>query len=55
MHVDIGIDPAGNVWVNNNWQDWEVGLERVAEWRSTVAAGEGVVAFSRHGQTGPRR
>jgi hypothetical protein len=22
MHVDIGVDPAGNVWVNNNWQDW---------------------------------
>ena len=45
MHVDIGIDPAGNVWVNNNWQDWEAGIERVAEWRSTLAGGEGVVVF----------
>jgi hypothetical protein len=45
MHVDIGIDPAGNVWVNNNWQDYEAGIERVPEWRSTLAAGEGVVVF----------
>jgi hypothetical protein len=21
MQVDIDIDPAGNVWVGNNWQD----------------------------------
>jgi hypothetical protein len=45
MHVDIGVDPAGNVWVNNNWQDWEAGIERVAEWRSTLTGGEGVVVF----------
>jgi len=45
MHVDIGVDPAGNVWVNNNWQDWQAGLERVEEARSTLAGGEGVVVF----------
>ena len=21
MHIDVDIDPAGNVWVSNNWQD----------------------------------
>jgi hypothetical protein len=45
MHVDIGVDPAGNVWVNNNWQDWQAGIERVEEARSTLTGGEGVVAF----------
>ena len=28
MLIDIGVDPAGNVWVNNNWQDWQAGIER---------------------------
>jgi hypothetical protein len=45
MHVDVGVDPAGDVWVNNNWQDWQAGIERVEEARSTLAAGEGVVVF----------
>jgi hypothetical protein len=45
MHVDIGVDPAGNVWVNNNWQDWQAGIERVEEARSTLTGGEGVVVF----------
>jgi hypothetical protein len=45
MHVDIGVDPAGNVWANNNWQDWKAGLERVPESQSTLAGGQGVVVF----------
>jgi streptogramin lyase len=45
MHVDIGVDPAGNVWVNNNWQDWQAGVERVEEARSTLTGGQGVVVF----------
>ena len=45
MQVDIAIDPAGDVWVSNNWQDWEAGIERVPEARSTLAAGQGLVVF----------
>jgi hypothetical protein len=25
--IDIGIDPAGNVWVDNNWQDLDSCLQ----------------------------
>jgi hypothetical protein len=45
MQVDIAIDPAGDVWVSNNWQDWQAGIERVPEARSTLAAGQGLVVF----------
>src|SRR5262249_56437561 len=31
MLVDIDIDPAGNVWVGNNWNDYKAALERVPE------------------------
>jgi hypothetical protein len=47
--VDVGVDSAGDVWVNNNWQDWHAGIER----RSTLAGGEGVVVF--YGMTKPVR
>jgi hypothetical protein len=45
MQIDIAIDPAGDVWVSNNWQDWQAGIERVPEARSTLAAGQGLVVF----------
>jgi hypothetical protein len=45
MQVDIDIDPAGNVWVSNNWQNIESVLDRNAESLSTRGAGQGVVVF----------
>jgi hypothetical protein len=51
--VDVGVDPAGDVLVNNNWQDWHAGIERVEEARSTLAGGEGVLVF--YGMTNPVR
>ena len=45
LQVDIVINAAGDVWVSNNWQDWQAGLERVEEARSTLAAGQGLVVF----------
>jgi hypothetical protein len=35
MQVDIGVGPAGNVWVGNTWDDWESVLGRVEEPRTT--------------------
>jgi TIR domain len=45
MQVDIDIDPAGNVWVSNNWQNLESVLDRNAESLSTRGGGQGVVVF----------
>jgi hypothetical protein len=45
MQVDIAIDQAGDVWVSNNWQDRQAGLEEVPEARSSLAAGQGLVVF----------
>jgi hypothetical protein len=45
MQVDIDIDPAGNIWVSNNWQNIESALDRNAESLSTRGAGQGVVVF----------
>ena len=45
MQVDIDIDPAGNVWVSNNWQDIKAALGQAAEPLSTLGAGQGVVVF----------
>jgi streptogramin lyase len=45
MQVDIAVDPAGNVWVSNNWQEIHSVLEKVAEPLSTLGAGQGVVVF----------
>jgi hypothetical protein len=47
MAIDIAIDPAGDVWVSNNWQDWQAGIERVPEARSTLVAAQGLVVFYR--------
>jgi hypothetical protein len=45
LQVDVDIDPAGNVWVSNNWQDYQSAFGNVAESLSTRAAGQGVVVF----------
>ena len=45
LQVDIGIGPAGDVWVTNNWQDHNVCYGKPAEALSTRCAGQGVVVF----------
>jgi streptogramin lyase len=43
--VDIGVGPAGDVWVTNNWQIDDAGFGLAPEALSTRAAGQGVVVF----------
>jgi hypothetical protein len=43
--VDIDIDPAGDLWVSNNWQDFDAVLGRVPEPLSTLGGGQGIVVF----------
>jgi hypothetical protein len=38
MLIDIGVDPAGNVWVDNNWQNIDAALDRAPEPLSTLGA-----------------
>jgi len=45
MQVDIGVDPAGNVWVSNNWQDVASCMGPPNEALSTRCGGQGVVIF----------
>jgi hypothetical protein len=45
MQVDVGIGPAGDVWVTNNWQDRESCYGRPNEVVSTLCGGQGVVVF----------
>ena len=45
MQVDITIDPAGDVWVGNNWQMYQAALEHVDEAQTTLGAGQGLVVF----------
>jgi streptogramin lyase len=45
MLIDVGIGPAGDVWVTNNWQYWPADLEKVDEALSTLGSGQGVVVF----------
>ena len=45
MQIDLGIGPAGDVWVDNNWDDYQAALGQVAEPLSTLGAGQGVVVF----------
>ena len=45
MQVDIDIDPAGNVWVTNNWQDIDSCIGTPREALSTRCGGQGVVVF----------
>jgi hypothetical protein len=45
MHVDIAIDPAGDVWVGNNWQMYQAALDHVDEAQTTLGGGQGLVVF----------
>jgi streptogramin lyase len=45
MQVDIDVDPAGNVWVTNNWQDIDSCVGTPDEGLSTRCGGQGVVVF----------
>ena len=45
MQVDIDIDPAGNVWMTNNWQDIDSCIGTPSEALSTRCGGQGVVVF----------
>jgi hypothetical protein len=45
MQVDIDIDPAGNVWVGNNWQEIDSCFPDAKEALSTRCGGQGVVVF----------
>jgi hypothetical protein len=61
MLVDVSIDPAGNVWVSNNWQDPASCYGKPDEGVSTRCGGEGMVVFYgmakpvRSPQIGPAR
>ena len=45
LQVDVGIGPAGDVWVTNNWQDHASCYGKPDEVVSTRCAGQGVVVF----------
>jgi streptogramin lyase len=45
MLVDIAVDPAGNVWATNNWQDVDSCMGTPNEALSTRCGGQGVVVF----------
>ena len=45
MQTDLAIDPAGNVWVMNNWQDIDSCIGTPKEALSTRCGGQGVVIF----------
>jgi len=45
MQTDIDIDPAGDVWAMNNWQDVDSCYAHPPEGLSTRCGGQGVVVF----------
>jgi hypothetical protein len=45
MQTDLAIDPAGNVWVMNNWQDIDSCFPGAEEALSTLCGGQGVTVF----------
>jgi hypothetical protein len=45
LQTDLAIDPAGNVWVMNNWQDIDSCYANPSEALSTRCGGQGVVIF----------
>ncbi len=45
MQTDLAIDPAGNLWVMNNWQDIDSCIGTPKEALSTRCGGQGVVIF----------
>lgn len=45
LQVDIGVGPAGDVWVTNNWQDTASCYDTPVEGASTRCGGQGMVVF----------
>ena len=45
LQVDVGIGPAGDLWVTNNWQNYKDAMGKVDEAVQTLGAGQGVVVF----------
>jgi hypothetical protein len=45
MQTDIAVDPAGNVWAMNNWQDISSCIGKPQEAISTRCGGQGVTIF----------
>ena len=45
MQTDIAVDPAGNAWSMDNWQDIDSCFPGAAEAASTRCGGQGVVIF----------
>ncbi len=45
LQVDVGIGPAGDVWVSNNWQVYQDAMGKVDEALQTQGAGQGMVVF----------
>jgi hypothetical protein len=45
LQVDIGVGPAGDVWVTNNWQDTASCYGTPIEGASTRCGGQGMVVF----------
>ena len=43
--VDASIDPAGDVWTSNNWQDYASCYGTPAEGLTTRCGGQGIVVF----------
>ena len=43
--VDIGVGPAGDVWVTNNWDIDPAAFGQAPEALSTRGGGQGVVVF----------
>ncbi len=45
LQVDVGIGPAGDVWVTNNWQYWPAAFGKAGRSAVNPRAGQGVVVF----------
>ncbi len=45
MQVDVGVGPAEDVWITNNWQYYPAVLGKVDEALSTLVAGQGLLVF----------
>jgi hypothetical protein len=43
--TDVGVDPAGNVWVADNWDDADACFGKAPEARSTRCGGNGLTVF----------
>jgi DNA-binding beta-propeller fold protein YncE len=43
--TDVAVDPAGNVWVANNWKDPDSCFGKAPEGKSTLCGGTGVTVF----------